>query len=267
MDAAARWLTEADQGLRRADPLYLRPPCTAWPATARALLGDVDAAAALLHTVDDDPLFTPQVWWARAWAAAADRRVDDAGAPALQGAQRAAEAGQPVVRAGLLHDAGRLGRAEDVAAPLLSLAGSLASPLDSVAAEHAAALLAEAPAWLDAAGDRFEELGALLPAADAAAAHHRAGHRRRSSAAAARAVALAEACGSPRTPALRRLHAARLAARERDVAALAATGLSNQVIARRSVLSVRTVETHLAHAYTELGVGGRAEPASVLPRR
>lgn len=268
VDEAARWLTEADQGLGRADPLDLGRLGRAWLATARALLGDLDTASALLQRLGDDPMCDPQVIRAGVWVAAADQRVDDAGALALRGAARAAAAGQPAVQAGLLHDAVRLGRAADAAVPLLSLAVSLGTPLVSVAAEHAAALLAEAPARLDAAATRFEELGALLPAADtaadAAASHHRAGHRRRSSAAAARATALAESCGDPHTPALRRLDVPRLTARERDVAGLAADGLSNQVIARRLVVSVRTVETHLAHAYTKLGVAGRAELASVL---
>lgn len=272
MDQAARWLTEANQGFGRCDPLDLRFSCTAWLITARALLGETDAASALLGSVGDGgSLFGPQMVRARVWVAAAEYRTDDAGTLALDGAARAEAAGQRALRAGLLHDAVRLGRAADADAPLHELAATLGTPVVVAAAEHAGAVVAAAPDRLDAASVRFEELGALLlaadTAADAAAVHHRAGHRRRSSAAAARAVALAVRCGDPHTPALRHLDAPRLTARERDVARLAASGMSNQAIAHRLVVSVRTVETHLAHTYTKLGVAGRGELASALEPR
>jgi DNA-binding CsgD family transcriptional regulator len=48
-----------------------------------------------------------------------------------------------------------------------------------------------------------------------------------------------------------------LTGREREVATLAAQGVSNQEIARRLVLSVRTVETHLARVYDKLGINNR----------
>ena len=50
-----------------------------------------------------------------------------------------------------------------------------------------------------------------------------------------------------------------LTSRERDVAALAAYGVSNAEIAQRLGLSIRTVETHLQRVYTKLGIHGRAE--------
>ncbi len=75
---------------------------------------------------------------------------------------------------------------------------------------------------------------------------------------------LAHRCGDPRTPALARLDTPRLTTRERDVAALAAHGMPNQAIASRYVLSIRTVETHLAHAYAKLGISSRAELAPAL---
>ena len=62
-----------------------------------------------------------------------------------------------------------------------------------------------------------------------------------------------------------------LTAREREIARLAAAGLSNVEIASRIVVSVRTVETHLSNAYSKLGRSGRAglvavfEPARVAP--
>lgn len=53
---------------------------------------------------------------------------------------------------------------------------------------------------------------------------------------------------------------------ERSVADLAAAGQSNREIANQLVLSVRTVESHLASAYRKLGVRSRAQLVSALAR-
>ena len=55
------------------------------------------------------------------------------------------------------------------------------------------------------------------------------------------------------------LGAAPLTAREREIACLAADGHTAQAIAQRLVISLRTVETHLAHVYAKLAVSGRRE--------
>jgi DNA-binding NarL/FixJ family response regulator len=55
-----------------------------------------------------------------------------------------------------------------------------------------------------------------------------------------------------------------LTSRERDVATLAAHGVSNAEIAQRLGLSIRTVETHLQRVYTKLGIHGRAELAGTV---
>jgi non-specific serine/threonine protein kinase len=52
-----------------------------------------------------------------------------------------------------------------------------------------------------------------------------------------------------------------LTPREREVAELVADGLSNAAIAERLVVSVRTVTSHLDHAYTKLGIRSRTELA------
>ena len=58
-----------------------------------------------------------------------------------------------------------------------------------------------------------------------------------------------------------------LTARERDIAALAAQGVTSQQIADQLYLSVRTVNNHLQNVYAKLGVSGRRQLADVLGER
>ncbi|MFF1604122.1 helix-turn-helix transcriptional regulator [Streptomyces mirabilis] len=81
----------------------------------------------------------------------------------------------------------------------------------------------------------------------------------------ARAHRLAQTCQGVRTPAL--LEAARpvpLTRREREIAVLAARGLTNQQIADRLIVSVRTVEGHLYRIGNKLGITNRRELATLL---
>lgn len=55
-----------------------------------------------------------------------------------------------------------------------------------------------------------------------------------------------------------------LSLREREIAGLAAAGMSNREIADKLVLSIRTVETHLLRVYRKLGVRRRSELAESL---
>ena len=58
-----------------------------------------------------------------------------------------------------------------------------------------------------------------------------------------------------------------LTRREREIAELAALGLSSRQIAERLVVSVRTVDNHLQRVYRKLGIARRAElPGLVSPR-
>jgi DNA-binding NarL/FixJ family response regulator len=67
--------------------------------------------------------------------------------------------------------------------------------------------------------------------------------------------------GSPEGPAPATI-AGDLSPREREVLELVAAGFSNDAIADRLVLSVRTVERHLSNAYAKLGVSGKAARAA-----
>jgi non-specific serine/threonine protein kinase len=65
----------------------------------------------------------------------------------------------------------------------------------------------------------------------------------------------------------RRTSADGLSFREREVAGLAAQGLTNKEIAGRLHLSVRTVESHIRHILTKLGLVNRTQLASWMRQR
>jgi DNA-binding CsgD family transcriptional regulator len=162
----------------------------------------------------------------------------------------------------------------DTSARLSELASMCDSPLVSARARHAVAIRArDAPELAGAASD-FETLGAMLLAAEATAAaaeaFSRAGDRRAATAALRRSSELAAACEGAATLGL--FHAATVGAtmavplsgREREIAMLAAAGIASKDIADRLFLSVRTVNNHLQHAYTKLGVSSRADLAQIM---
>ena len=74
-------------------------------------------------------------------------------------------------------------------------------------------------------------------------------------------MALGEPAGAAK-PARACPDPARLTAREREVAALIARGLSNRDIAARLVISARTAETHVQHIMAKLGLTARAQIAA-----
>jgi len=153
-----------------------------------------------------------------------------------------------------LHEAVRLGHASDAVERLRELASSTTGLLVPVYFAHADALVRKDSAALMEVAARFEEAGFMLLAAEAAA---ESGNR----ALFGRLVGL---CEGARTPALALMTAAPLTRREREIAVLAARGLTNKEIAESLVISVRTVDNHLSNAYTKLGIATRGELALVL---
>ncbi len=267
--SAIRWLEESSAGLERRDPLGLRPWAAALLAMARTLTGDSAGAREVLAGAATAglPVLEPTCRLAEARVAAAEGRAAEARATALDAAALAAAQGQAAVEGVLLHDALRLG-ATGVAERLRRLAERLDAPLLAHFAAHAEAVAAGSGEGLGRVSAAFEEIGEILAAADtaaeAAAAHDRAGDRRAAAGAAARALKLARAGGLADAPTLDVLSPSVLTSREDQVARLAARGLSNQSIAQRLVVSVRTVEAHLAHVYAKLGIAGRAHLADAL---
>ena len=168
-----------------------------------------------------------------------------------------------------LHDALRLGCGSEAALGLIELAPRIEGSWARCFAAHAVAVSDDNGTALDEVATAFEDIGALLFAAEAAAeasaAFGRSGCRSQAERAAARSGVLAAACEGARTPLLEELEQPLpLTRREREVANLAADGLSSQAIADRLFLSVRTVEGHLHKAYGKLGVSERRGLARVL---
>ena len=134
---------------------------------------------------------------------------------------------------------------------------------------HVEALVTHDPAQLDDVSADFEALGAFLLAAEAAAvaarAYRRDGLTRRASDASQRAARLTEVCEGAQTPVLAEgPEIVPLTRREREVAELAARGMTSREVAEKLFVSTRTVENHLQRAYDKLGVSGRAELAASL---
>jgi DNA-binding NarL/FixJ family response regulator len=136
---------------------------------------------------------------------------------------------------------------------------------------YARALIDRDAAALYAAANAFSDIDALLYAADAATQaavlFESANQRRRHLDSAAVADRVATACGDIQTLALSlAANPLPLSIREREIANLAARGLSNRDIAERLTVSLRTVEGHIYRACIKLDVTDR-EALAVLIRK
>jgi DNA-binding CsgD family transcriptional regulator len=142
--------------------------------------------------------------------------------------------------------------------------------------EARTALLEDAVAALEPAIDRLELAGALT---DLGTLHARRGQMARAREPLARAAKLAQECGAVplavraqavlATTGVRARGAAsrdELTTSEREIAQLAAEGMTNRQIAGRLVVTPKTVEWHLTHAYAKLGITSRRELTDALTR-
>ena len=150
-------------------------------------------------------VFEPQFRLVEAWLAAAEGHVSGAVSRALEAADLAKASGQRAVEMFALHDAARFGDLTSLQR-LVDVAQNIGGRLAAVYAAYAAALLESNADGLSSAAEQFEEIGALLSAADAmaqaAALFRTAEDRRQAQDAAAAADRLAAACGGVHTPAL-----------------------------------------------------------------
>jgi DNA-binding CsgD family transcriptional regulator len=270
---ALRLFGESAALLRDADAVGMLALALAGSGQAAAQAGDADRARRAVEEMEPLTLghggFEPELGLARAWSAAAAGELTRARALAADTLELARSRGQVTYAARVLHELCRLGDPEAAAPGLATLAGVLDGPFAPAAAAHAEALAARDGSALLEAAERFAGLGALLLAAEAAdaaaAAHHDAGRAASARTAAARAAAWLGECEGARPPTLAGAPvAAELTPREREVALLAARGLSSREIADRLVVSVRTVDNHLQRAYLKLGVSRRQDLPKVL---
>lgn len=235
---------------------------------AVAIAGPFDAAAATredlrAHVHPTLLAYEVEQRLAEASVVAAEGRLSDAQALAVAVcdlAERRGQRGQAVVALQHAVSYGRAGLAERAA----DLQERVDGPRAPAVRDYAAAAdRADGAALLDAART-FERLGDILAAGDAATLAAEAFDRAGLTGSALTARAFAErtiaATGGIRTAVMSRaLSPLPLTAREREIVALAAHGLSNQAIADRLVVSVRTVEGHLYRINQKLGTTHRDE--------
>jgi DNA-binding CsgD family transcriptional regulator len=244
-------------------------------AQAFALTGQADRAAETLTARDalglpTVPVTETDLLAARAWTAVAAGNLPAARQLLERAADYGEEVGDLIGATSALHGLARLGQARHVATRLAALADEVDGDLVAARVAYTNGVAARNADELNKVSSDFEDLGALLYAAEAraeaAVVLRNAGRNRDGAAAERHAARLLARCEGTATPAVRLITArVRLTPGELDTAVQAAAGRSNKQIASDMHLSVRTVESHLQRVYEKLGVSGRHELADALP--
>lgn len=273
---ARRWYSECAAAATTTGFVGVRRLALAGVAMCAAMLGDNAAALAAADEIrpvaGERTFVAPELWSGPAWAALSASDPERARDLLRTGADDAARTGHRTIESRLLHDVARIGAPELVTERLTALSELCDGVLVPARAAHADALVRHDAAALDAVAGEFSAMGANLYAAEAAVAAvdawRRVGEPRRASAAQERATALIQRCEGARTPALVSAESVvPLTRREREIAVLAAEGLSSKQIGERLFLSARTIDNHLQRVFTKLGVTRRAELAAALGQR
>lgn len=236
-------------------------------AQGHLLRGEVEPAAEALAGADDVGDSPIAASWGtkertRAWLMAARGDLAAARRLLIEVADAAAADGMFNFESGPRHDLVRFGDPSAGAVRLTELEHLVEGPWVRALASHARAAAGDDPAGLDDALAQFEAIDSVTLAAevalDLAAAHRRRGDGRSAAAAERRAAALVARAGGAGTPGLQRGAAVvPLTAREHEIALLARAGHTSAEIATQLIVSVRTVDTHLARVYRKLGITGR----------
>jgi DNA-binding CsgD family transcriptional regulator len=250
---AARHLVVAEAAMGEPDPFH--PALLAARGRVQLYSGDADAARATLL--------------------ASGELAECAGIRNPSVAPWRADAGLATHLAGDWVEGERMIEDELAAARAFGAPGPIGRALRALASiqppQAARELLREAVMILEHSSAALERAAALV---DLGAALRRSSQRRKALELLREGLDQAERCGASglveRT--LREMHAAggrprraaihgtaALTRRERQVASLAADGLSNREIAEALVVTVKTVEWHLRHVFEKLEVGSRAD--------
>jgi DNA-binding CsgD family transcriptional regulator len=243
-------------------------------AQGMLLMGDANGAGealALADAVGESPVGTSDTTRerCRAWLMACTGDLTAARKHIAAIADTVAADGIYVFEVALRHDLARFGDAASVVERLEELTAMVDGPLVLAMATHARAAADHDAEQLADALRQFEAIDSLVFAAevasDLAEVYRRNGDQRAATAATQQMAQLIERVGGARTPPLLRGAGVEpLTAREREVALLAANGLTSKDIAARLYLSKRTVDTHLDRIYRKLGVSGRDELDAAL---
>ena len=272
--SALRWFREAQVLF---DAIGHRGPrrwALAGVAMAAAVRGDLPEAAGALAALEAEPEHPARmldVDHARARALVALVSGDPVQARLVLAAAQAECGRRGLVsnEIALLHESARLDPSKAVAERMDHLVGGVEGEWLPVLAADAAARAARSAGGLMAAADDLARLGANLLAAEtatrAATEHAAAGRQRDAAAWRRRAGELLAECEGTRSPGVAQADGpVPLTDREREIALLAATGLSSKTISGRLFLSVRTVDNNLARVYTKLGIAERSRIGQAL---
>lgn len=265
--AACDWLQRALSAMVSSLSGGWVPLVAVWTAQAEVLRGDSGAAARALSVAEAAwgpavEVFRPLLELARAYHSAATGAIAEAHGAIERAAGAARRSGIATGELEALYTGIRFGMEPDVAR-FKALADQLNSPIATLAAVHAEAVVAGDGDSLDRVAAEWESLGMAAQAADAfaaaAVAHRRAGSRLPGLQSSTRAHWLVSTYGL-HTPATATGGVPLpLSGREREIATLVASGWSNRQIAEHLVVSVRTVEGHLYRIYKQLGINEREQ--------
>jgi DNA-binding CsgD family transcriptional regulator/tetratricopeptide (TPR) repeat protein len=273
--ASVKLLHEALAGVQRHGVTTgLRPATLFALAEAHAKLGEPEAASEAIaeaqSSVPADYLYMQTALSiSTGWSLVANGCVTEAIATVHAAATQARERNQPTHELACFQVAAQWGDFAFVARTR-ELADELALPLAKAVAQHTESLAADDGEGFLEASNNYQSIGDNAAAADAAAqaavAFTRGQQRKRGLRAAAIAKDLSDACGGLCTPALRTPACQPLTGRQREVVEFVVAGLTNREIAKRLVMSVRSVEGHVYRACLRVGANSREELADIARR-
>jgi DNA-binding CsgD family transcriptional regulator len=230
-------------------------------------LGALDALGVPLNL-----LLATDVPRARGWTAVAEGDLALARLQFEAAADLGEEVGDLIGAARAMHDLARIGYARQAAPRLAAFADQLDGDFVRARAGYAVAIAESNSTELIKVGRMFENMGAILYAAEsfaeASVLLRRAGEARAATGEELKAARLLDHCEGAFTPPVQSMTArTRLTPGEFATAAQAAAGHSDKEIARARTLSVRTIQSQLLRTYDKLGLSGRRELAGALEDR